>query len=177
MTGNQLSDDNQRQALRDEFDRLEESAMYSSQSQFEMTKHWRLVNWWLGIPASLLAAAAGGTALAATAGRFAAGIMALVAAGLGAVLTTVNASHHMNQASSAANAYLEIQTAARQYRLIDLPLADLGDAHQQLDELTSRRDEQNKTAEPPSSRATQNGRENIKNGGQTYAVDSSKEKR
>jgi hypothetical protein len=177
MTDDIALEANRRQELSDELDRLEESAMCSSQAQFEMTKHWRHVNYWLGVPASLLAAGAGGTALAATAGRFVAGVLALAAAALGAVLTTVNASHHMNQASSAGNAYLEIQTAARQYRLIDLPTAALGDARQQLDELTSRRDEQNKTAEPPSKSATKKAQENIKSGGQNYAVDRRKENR
>ena len=170
------NDSSQREAIRGELQRLEESAMFSSQAQFEQTKKWRSVNYLLGIPASLLAAAAGGTALAATAGRVAAGIMAIVAAGLGALLTTVNASHHMNQASSAANAYLEIQTAARQYRLIDLPNGDLSEARQQLAELTARRDEQNKTAEAPSRSAYKKAKANITGGGQSYAIDSTREK-
>lgn len=165
----------QREAIRAEFQRIEESSMYSSQAQFEQTKKWRGVNYMLGIPASLLAAAAGGTALAATAGRYAAGIMAIAAAALGALLTTINATHHMNQASSAANAYLEIQTAARQYRLIDLPTGDLSDARQQLAELTARRDEQNKTAEPPSRSAYKRATANVESGGQSYETDRTKE--
>lgn len=127
------------------------------------------------MPASLLAAASGATALAATAGRITAGILAIAAAGFGAVLTTINASHHMNQASSAANAYLEIQTAARQAREIDLPYMPLDDARQMLAELTSRRDEQNKTAEPPNRRSRRRAQANIDSGGQSYAVDEPKE--
>lgn len=164
-----------RKAIEAELLRLEESAMYSSQAQFEETKHWRGVNLSLGLPASLLAAAAGATALAATAGRVTAGILAIAAAGFGAVLTTVNASHHMNQASSAANAYLEIQTAARQARGIDLPYMSIDDARQILAEITARRDEQNKTADPPSKRSHRKAQANIKGGGQTYHVDKAKE--
>ena len=82
--------------------------MLSSQAQFEQTKQWRGINLGLGLPASSLAAAAVATALAATAGRITAGILAIAAAGFGAVLTTINASHHMNQAAAAANAYLQI---------------------------------------------------------------------
>ncbi|NNN02853.1 MAG: SLATT domain-containing protein [Acidimicrobiaceae bacterium] len=166
-----VPDPARRQEIRDELERLEESAMFSSQAQFEQAKHWRRVNYFLGIPATALAAAAGGAELATATNHFVAGIMALLAAGLGAVLTTVNASHHMNQATSAANAYLEIQTASRQYRLIDLPSADVADARQQLAELTSRRDEQNKTAEPPGPRAVKKARANITSGGQSYEVD------
>jgi hypothetical protein len=107
-------------ALADEFSRLEESAMYSAQNQFEQAKQWRGINLMLGLPASVLATVSAATALASTTGRFWAGLLALAAAAFGAVLTTVNASHRINQASSVANAYLEIQTAARQARLLDL---------------------------------------------------------
>lgn len=48
-----------RVAIEDELRRLEESAMYSGQIQFEETKIWRRVNLTLGIPASVLAAVAG----------------------------------------------------------------------------------------------------------------------
>ncbi len=160
-----------RTAVEAELSRIEESAQYSAQSQFEQTKRWRAVNLWLGLPASVTAAVAGATALADTAGRIPAGILALVAAAFGAVLTTVNASHRMNQACSAANAYLEIQTAARQLRDIDLPHMPLDEARAALGELTARRDEQNKTAEPPSKRAYKRGKRNIEAGGQRYQVD------
>jgi hypothetical protein len=165
------SDGSRRQAIADELHRIEESCMYSAQIQFEQTKQWRAVNLGLGVPASVLAAVAGATALAATTGRIAAGIIALAAAGFGAVLTTVNAAHRMNTASSAANAYLEIQTAARQAREIDLPMWDLDEARAALGELTARRDEQNKTAEPPSRRSYKRAQKNIEDGGQSYAID------
>src|SRR3954462_6221857 len=116
-TADAAADARRRQAIEDELRRLEESAMYSAQIQFEQAKRWRGVNLMLGIPASALAAVSGATALASTTGRVAAGIIALVAAGFGGILTTVNASHRTTQASAAANAYLEIQTAARQARL------------------------------------------------------------
>jgi hypothetical protein len=166
-----------RKAIEDELKRLEESAMYSSQIQFEQAKQWRGVNLTLGLPASVLAAVAGATALAGTAGRIAAGIIALVSAAFGAILTTVNASHRMNQASAAANAYLEIQTAARQARLIDMPDQSIEDGRAALGELTARRDEQNKTAEPPGRRAYRKARKNIEGGGQSYAVDEGGESR
>jgi hypothetical protein len=152
--------------------RLEESALYSAQNQFEQAKQWRGVNLLFGIPASVLAAVSGATALASTAGRFWAGILALGAAAFGAVLTTVNASHRTNQAASAANAYLEIQTAARQARLLDLPVADIDEIRATLAEITARRDEQNKTAEPPNRWARRRAQKNIAGGGQMYEVDS-----
>jgi hypothetical protein len=119
----------------------------------------------------VLAAVSGATALAATAGRVAAGVLALASAAFGGVLTTLNASHRINQAASAANAYLEIQTAARQAREIDLPGSDLDEARSALAELAARRDEQNKTAEVPNRRAYRKAKKNIDAGGQTYEAD------
>lgn len=77
----------------------------------------------------------------------------------------------MNQAAAAGNAYLEIQTAARQAREIDLDYSSIDEARQALAELTARRDEQNKTAEPPNKRAYRRAQRNLDGGGQTYAVD------
>ncbi|MEV7054387.1 SLATT domain-containing protein [Streptomyces microflavus] len=172
-TDGETGDARRRRAIEAEFRRLEESAMYSAQMQFEQTKQWRGVNLGLGLPASILAAVAGTTALVESTGRVAAGVMALASAGFGAILTTVNASHRMNQAAAAANAYLEIQTAARQAREIDLPTWPLDEARNALAELTARRDEQNKTAEPPNRRSYRKAKANIDAGGQSYAVDES----
>jgi len=165
------SDTHRRTAIEAELKRIEESAMYSAQIQFEQTKQWRGVNLALGLPASVLAAVSGATALAATTGRVIAGILALASAAFGAVLTTLNASHRMNQAAAAANAYLEIQSAARQAREIDLPYWQIDEARSALAELTARRDEQNKTAEVPNKRSYKRAQKNISGGGQTYAVD------
>ena len=129
------------------------------------------MNLGLGVPGSLLAAVSGATALASSSGRFTAGVIALVSAGFGAVLTTLNGSHRVNQSTSAANAYLEIQTAARQIREIDLPDLSLEQARTALADLTLRRDEQNRSAEPPGKRVYRKAKANIESGGQDYAVD------
>lgn len=165
------TEDERRNAIRDELYRLEESALYSAQNQFELAKQWRGVNLLLGLPASSLAAVSGATALASTAGRFWAGILALAAAALGAILTTVNASHRTNLAASAANAYLEIQTAARQARLLDLDNRDVEEMRGVVQQITARRDEQNKTSEPPNRWARRRAQKNIRAGDQRYEVD------
>ncbi|MFI9122551.1 SLATT domain-containing protein [Streptomyces bikiniensis] len=162
-----------RQALDAEFRRLEESAMWSAQCQFEEGKRWRATHWALGLPATLLAAVAGTTALVESTGATAAGILALLSAGLGAVLTTVNAPQRASQAVAAANVYLSIQTAARQHREIDLPGWSPAEAREALAALTVRRDEQNAGVDPPSRRAYRKARANLDAGGQTYAVDGS----
>ncbi|MER7536942.1 SLATT domain-containing protein [Streptomyces sp. NPDC097704] len=165
------SDTRRRRAIEAELRRIEESAMYSAQSQFEETKRWRTVHVLLGVPATLLAALAGTTALVESTGRTAAGILALVASGLGAVLTTVNAPQRSARAAASANAFLEIQTAARQHREIDLDHWSSEEARQALTALTARRDEQNAKAEVPGRRAYRKAQANLRAGTQTYAVD------
>jgi hypothetical protein len=173
----ELDTERRRKAIETELHRLEESAMYSAQIQFEAAKQWRGLNLTLGIPASVLAAISGATALTVTTGRIVAGVLALVSAGFGAILTTINSAHRMNQAAAAANAYLEVQTAARQARLVDLAYQSIGEARATLAELTARRDEQNKTVEPPNRRAYRKGSKNISAGGQTYEIDTPPPKR
>ncbi|MEW2403026.1 SLATT domain-containing protein [Streptomyces sp. NPDC046862] len=164
-------DTRRRRAIEAELRRIEESAMYSAQCQFEETKRWRAVHLLLGVPATLLAAIAGTTALVESTGRTAAGILALISSGLGAVLTTVNAPQRVAQASASANAYLEIQTASRQHREIDLDRWTADEAREALAALTARRDDQNAKAEVPSRRAYRKAQANLRSGTQRYAVD------
>jgi hypothetical protein len=129
--------------------RIEESATYCEHAQFEQAKFWRGMNLLLGIPASVLAAVAGATALASTGGRIAAGIVALVSAGLSAVTTTLHSSEWMDRAESAGNQYLALKSDARIARRVDLP-GDAATGRRALDELRARQDEINAAAAPPS---------------------------
>jgi hypothetical protein len=153
--------------------RIHESVLWSAQVQFEQMKLWRSVNLLLGIPGAVLAAIAGGTGLAARDATFVPGILALIAAGFGAALTTLNPSRRVAQSQSSANAFLEIQTEARQFLTLRLKGMDYDDALERLSDLTVRRDDINKTADPSSSYAYWRARRNIEmTGGQSYEVDS-----
>ena len=166
------SQDPRRRAIEDELHRLEERAMWSAQGQLEQAKSWRALNLGLGAPSAVAAAVSGALVLSSDALNVLGGVLALVAAAGGAILTTVNASYRATQASAAGNAYLEIQTAARQGREVDLPWqVDLDVPRQILGELSARMDEQNKTADPISKRAYRRAQKNIASGGQTYSVD------
>lgn len=159
----------------DEARRLEEAAMYSAQGQFERAKFWRAVNLSLGIAAAILAAVAGVVGLASDSARILSGVLALIAAGMVSVLTTVNADRRHSQAAAAGNAYLEIQTASRQLYAVDLPHLDYDSARTRLGELTARRDEINKTADMASRRAYRRAQANVQQGGQRYQVDEPRE--
>ncbi len=168
------ADAERRREIGAELSRIEESAKYSAQSQLEQAKQWRLVNLGLGVPTSVFAAISAAMVVAPDEYDLIAAGLALLAAAGGAVLTTLNAAHRMNQASSAGNAYLEIQGRARQARLVDLPYQDIDDARSKLEELTARRDEQNKTAEIPNRRAYRKGKNIEIDRGQDYDVDNEK---
>ncbi|AWW42483.1 MULTISPECIES: SLATT domain-containing protein [Streptomyces] len=157
-------------AIAQEADRIHESALWSAQGQFEQAKLWRLINLLLGVPAAALAAVSGGTALAGDVGIWP-GVLALAAAALSATLTTVNASRRMAQAQTSANAYLQLQTAARQFLTIDLAGASREEARQTLRGLTSTRDELNQAADPPGRIAYRLAGRNIGAEGQRYGAD------
>ena len=154
-----------------EVHRLHESLKWSSQLQFEQMKLWRTMNILLGTPAAVLAAIAGGTGLASDGPATVPSVLALVAAGFGAALTTLNPSRRVSQAQASANAYLELQTQARQLLTIDLIQTIATDAREQLASLTVRRDEVNKTADPPGAYARWRAVRNLEAGGQAYEVD------
>ena len=75
-----------------ELQRVEESAEHSMANQFALGQQYRTVDLIAGIPATALAAIAGVTALASTTGRVTAGIIALVAAGLSAIVAFLGAA-------------------------------------------------------------------------------------
>jgi hypothetical protein len=100
------------------------------------------------------------------------GVLALLAAALTAILTTVNASRRQTQSQASGNAFLQLQTAARQFATIDIKKLGYEDARDELKSLTTSRDELNKTADVPGKPAYRRAQKNIGgDGGQDYAVD------
>jgi hypothetical protein len=159
-------------AISTELGRIEESAKFSAQAQFEQAKYWRAVNLILGVPAAVLAAIAGATALASTTGRVTAGVIALVAAGLSAITTTLNAAQRTEQGQAAGNLYLALQSDARIAREADLPRQTFGEARDALADLRVRQDEINQSSALPARYAYWQAKKNIERGDQDYAIDS-----
>ena len=160
-------DSTRRTALLRELAEVENRTMWSAQGQFEQAKSWQRFNLWLGSLAAGSAAVSGALVLASSGLDILGGVLALFASAGGAVLTVVNASQRATVATAAANAYLEIQNAARRSRLVDAPWIDLEEGRVILQGLTERMDEQNRSAEPISPRAYRAADRNIRKGGQT----------
>jgi hypothetical protein len=159
-----------RDRLHAEGRRIEQSAMWSSQNQFEQAKIWRGSNYLIGVPSTALGAVAGVATLATTIGRFWAGIAMLLATSLTAIMTTLNLSRHKDEALVAGNAYLSVQQDARQYCEVDLHKFQYDEARQMLSELTSRLQEVHKSSPLVSKRAYKKAKKNIEGSGQSYDV-------
>jgi hypothetical protein len=168
-----MADDTEerRRGLAAELDRIEESADYSSQGQFEQSKRWRRCFHWLGGAAAVLAGAAGAAGVARVTNGILPGIFALVSAGLGALVTTLDPAGHAQRATESGNAYLALRNEARRVLRLDLPYAVLDEARKQVETLARRNDDLNAAAEPPSTRAHRSAKKNIERGKTTAAVD------
>ena len=163
-----------RARISDEAERVHESAMLSSQTQFEFSKSWRRVDRWLGGTAAVLAAISAAGGLSEVLSSKWAGLVALAAAGVGAVATLLGAPKSKDRAHSSANALLALQQDARIFVNIDLPNLEPDEARDQLQTLIARLQDLNSTAEIPSAKAWSKGKANVTGGAQTYAVDKEK---
>lgn len=157
--------------LRKEAERVEESARYSAQTQFEYSKTWRRVDRWIGGLAAALAAAAAAGGLSEVFSARWAGLVALAAAVFGAVSTALGAPKAKDRAHASANALLALQQDARIFIKVDLPTLSDEDAREQLRTLVARLQELNATAEIPSSRAWKRAKRGVEGGSQTYEAD------
>ena len=155
----------------EEVHRLHESILWSAQTQFEQLKRWRSIHYWLGVLAAVLAVLAGAGGLAKFHIWWLPPSLALAAAALGAVLTTLNPAQKAAQARAAATEYQELQTVARQLLTVDLAALSMNEARDRLSDLTARKDSLNTTAEPPGSTAYQKTKKLLESGGQTYEQD------
>ena len=158
--------------IQEELSRLEESAKYSAQGQFEMAKRWRLVHTLLGVATAVITAIAASLTFAGNHLAVLAGVLGMTGAVGAAVLTALSPQGRAERAQTSANGYLSIQTAARQVRLIDSQSESREQLRRSLARLTKRRDEVNEAAAPISRWAYEKAKSNIDGGGQTYQADS-----
>lgn len=95
----------------------------------------------------------------------------MVAAGTGAVATSLGAPKTKTLAHASGNAYLALQQDCRNFIEVDLDYTPVDEARAVLTNLVARHQELNATAEIPSRRARKKAKKNIEEGGQTYEVD------
>lgn len=152
-----------RQVISAELARIEERSMVSAHAQMEEARAWRAMNVWLGVPTTAAGAIGGMLVLALEKYDAIGGALAMAAAAGSAVLMTAGATHRASRAAAAGNAYMAIQTTARQTRILDLPWSrDVEVDRQVLGSLCGMLDEQDKAVEPASDRSHRRGRRTIR---------------
>lgn len=157
--------------IRKEAERILESATYASETQFEYAKRWRRVDRWVGSSAAALAAVAGIGGLSQVLSARWAGLVAILAAGIGAVATSMGAPQTKEKATGSATAYRALQQDARIFLSVDLPSLPDDDARARLQQLTERLQQLNRVAEVPSSGAWRRAKRSIERGAQRYETD------
>ncbi|MCL5736340.1 MAG: SLATT domain-containing protein [Actinobacteria bacterium] len=161
-----------RYEIRKEAERIHESALCASETQFEYAKRWRRVDRWLATISAVLAAVAGAGGLSAVlSGRWA-GFVAILAAGAAAVAASIGAPQTKAKAARAANAYRTLQQDARVFLSIDLGTYQCDDdARARLQELIVRLQELNQEADIPSTGSWRRAKKQIDAGSQQYEAD------
>jgi len=157
--------------IRKEAGRVLEAATYASETQFEYSKRWRRVDRWIGSLAAALAAVAGIGGLSQVFSARWAGLIAVLAAGIGAVAASIGAPQTKEKASGSATAYRALQQDARIFLSIDLPSLPDDEARTQLAQLVEQLQQLNRVAEVPSAGAWKRAKRSIEQGSQRYEVD------
>jgi hypothetical protein len=155
-----------------ELEHIEEDALYSAKGHFEAAAGMHKLYVSLGLPVALISGVAGVSAFSSfTKHDVVAGVLALVAAGLGAVNTFLGPSGKSAVHSGFGNDYNSLRNRARLCR--EVQAAALSDAQltEQILSLASERDDLNKKAPLIPRRAFERARSGIEAGEATYATD------
>jgi hypothetical protein len=86
----------------------------------------------LGLPAAMLAAIAGATALASSTGRYAAGVIALVSSALTAAVTFLDSGKKRDQAAITTSRWEDLYDKIHMCRLTELASFTIDQSHQSL---------------------------------------------
>jgi hypothetical protein len=155
-----------------ELKRIEEDAKHSSKSHFNAAQGWSNWHLWLGIPATFFSAIAGISALSQfDYHNVAAGIIALLVAGLTALITFLNPNERAEAHLTAGNAYNDLRNKARILYEIDADTLDDKALAERLKELDNKRSELNSGSPQPPRWAFEKGRKGIEEGEAEYEVD------
>src|ERR1700730_9359332 len=108
-----MNDDERRDRIREEAARVQESATYSSETQFEYAKRWRSVDRWVGSVAAGLAAVAGIGGLSKGICVGWAGTIDILSALIGAVSASIAARQTTEKTTVSANLYRALEQDVR----------------------------------------------------------------
>ena len=155
-----------------ELKRIEEDALCSSKSHFNAAQIWANWHLWLGIPATVLSAIAGVSALS----QFdyhdiVAGILAILVAGITVLITFLNPNERAEIHINAGNAYDQLRNNTRIVYEIDAESGVITPLTEKLKQLNNKRSELNSQFPRPSIRTFEKVRKEIERGEAEYTVD------
>lgn len=157
-------------ALSREAKRLEEDATYSSKGHFNAEDTWVRRNYWLGVPATVLAALAGATLFKSHPEL--ASLCALAASLLTGLMTFLKPNERAAMHRAAGGQFLALRNNARFFREIELLQTDrLNELPDRLKALSAMRNELNEKSPSIPRRAFVAARKGIEEGEATHTVD------
>lgn len=157
-------------ALRREAERIEEDTTYSSKSHFNAEDTWVCRHYWLGIPATALAAIAG-AALIKSQPEWASALT-LLASLLTGLMTFLKPNERAAMHRAAAGQFLALKNDARLFREVELlQVHQLDELPDRLKALSSTRNELNQKSPSIPRGAFVAARKGIEEGEATHKVD------
>lgn len=164
-----MSDDIKEKIIK-EAKKIEVDSLYSSKGQYEAASFWSKVHLYIGIPAAILAAIAGASALSQfDYSNIIAGILAIVVAALTAVTTFLNPNEKANSHHNAGINYNSLKTRTRIFHEIDCNCdLSIKDLTEELQELVKERDTLNQESPQISRRAYERAKKGIQAGEANY---------
>ena len=155
-----------------ELKRIEEDTTLSSKSHFDAADRWNQWHLRLGIPATVLSAIAGVSALSQfDYHNVIAGIIAILVAILTGLITFLNPSERAERYLNAGNAYNELKNNARIAHDVEVDTLDVSELSVRMKELNDRRSELNQESPQPSRSDFVKARKGIEEGESVYVAD------
>ena len=153
-----------------EASRIEEDCTHSAKGHFEAARIWGWCNMGLGLPAVVLGAVAGVSALKAM--PVVAGVLAILGSALTAALTFLKPSDRVSGHHVSGTRYNSLKNRARLFREVDVPQAtDPKRLTRALRTLAKERDELNQLSPEIPRPAFVRARRGVLTGESSYAVD------
>lgn len=158
------------ESLNIESQRIEEDCTYSSKGHYAASAFWARVQIIVGLPATILAAISGSFAFSGA--TEIAGSVAMLAAGLTAVLTFLNPSDKASSHLMAGNQYSSLKNESRVFREVDLVSTEHEEkCIEALKSLSTRRNKLNQTSPQIPGFAFRIARKGVLGGEANYSAD------
>ena len=165
-----------KEKIRKEAERIVEDSLYSAKGHFEAASKWRKMHLWLGLPAAVLAALSGVSALTQfDYHNILAAFLAILVTALTSVITFLNPNEKASSHQDAGNKYNSLRNKVRIFHEIDCRgKSSAEELTERLKEFANLRDELNQNSPQIPREAYEKARKGIKEGEADYEIDKKK---